>query len=81
MHGEEELPVPAVEQLDLFTDYAKLEQQRSYEQERLRREDRIQQTTLSIKKRFGKNALFKGMDLQEDATTLTRNGQIGGHKA
>ena len=81
MHGEEELPVPAVEQLDLFTDYAKLEQQRSYEQERLRREDCIQQTTLSIKKRFGKNALFKGMDLQEDATTLTRNGQIGGHKA
>ena len=81
MRGKEELPVPAVEQLDLFTDYTLLEQQRAAEQERLRREDCIQQAALSIKKRFSKNALFKGMDLQEDATTLTRNRQIGGHKA
>ena len=34
-----------------------------------------------IKRKFGKNALVKGMDLQEDATAMTRNNQIGGHKA
>jgi DNA polymerase V len=36
---------------------------------------------LQIKKRFGKNAIVKGMDLQEGATTLLRNKQIGGHRA
>ena len=72
---------PETEQLDLFTDYAGLERQRAEEQARLEREDRIQQATLHIKKKFGKNALVKGMDLQEDATTIARNGQIGGHKA
>lgn len=39
------------------------------------------QAALSIKRKFGKNALVKGMDLQEDATAMTRNNQIGGHKA
>jgi len=79
--GQEELPVPEVEQLDLFTDYAKLEQERLAEQARLERESRIQQAALSIKRKFGKNALVKGMDLQEDATAMTRNNQIGGHRA
>lgn len=81
VRGAEQAQVPAVEQLDLFTDYAGLERQRAEEQARLEREDRIQQATLHIKKKFGKNALVKGMDLQEDATTIARNGQIGGHKA
>ena len=36
---------------------------------------------LAIKKKFGKNAIVKGMDLQEGATTMERNRQIGGHKA
>lgn len=67
--------------MDLFTDYAKLEQERLAEQARLERESRIQQAALSIKRKFGKNALVKGMDLQEDATAMTRNNQIGGHKA
>jgi len=79
--GQEELPVPEVEQMDLFTDYAKLERERLAEQVRLERESRLQQATLTIKKKFGKNALVKGMDLQEDATAMTRNNQIGGHKA
>ena len=81
MQGQEEAPVPETEQLDLFTDYTRLEQERIAEQARLEREDRIQQATLSIKKRFGKNALIKGMDLQEGATAIARNSQIGGHKA
>ncbi|MGN0984708.1 MAG: DNA methylase [Gemmiger sp.] len=79
--GREELPVPEIEQLDLFTDYARLEQERLAEQKRLERESRLQQAALSIKKKFGKNALVKGMDLQPDATAMTRNNQIGGHKA
>ena len=36
---------------------------------------------LKIKKKYGKNAILKGMNLEEDATTLDRNKQIGGHKA
>jgi len=55
---------------DLFTDVKKQER----EKKRLKAE-------LLIKKRFGKNAIVKGMDLQEGATTVERNGQIGGHKA
>ena len=55
---------------DLFTDAQKQER----EKKRLKAE-------LLIKKRFGKNAIVKGMDLQEGATTVERNGQIGGHRA
>jgi DNA polymerase V len=58
------------EGFDLFTDVQKQER----EKKRLKAE-------LLIKKRFGKNAIVKGMDLQEGATTIERNGQIGGHKA
>lgn len=58
------------EQVDLFTDVNKLE-----------REKKMAKAQLSIKKRFGNNAIFKGMDLQEGATTIERNGQIGGHRA
>ncbi|WP_405343389.1 DNA methylase [Fibrobacter sp.] len=58
------------EQYDLFTDVKKQER----EKKRLKAE-------LLIKKRFGKNAIVKGMDLQEGATTIERNGQIGGHRA
>ena len=58
------------EQYDLFTDVQKQEK----EKKRLNAE-------LLIKKRFGKNAIVKGMDLQEGATTIERNGQIGGHRA
>ena len=47
----------------------------------LDREKRIQHAVLDIKKKFGKNAIIKGRDLQEGATLLDRNGMIGGHKA
>ena len=47
----------------------------------LERERKMQLAMLDIKKKFGKNAILKGMNLQEGATTLTRNRQIGGHKA
>ena len=45
------------------------------------REKKRLKAELMIKKRFGKNAIVKGMDLQEGATTVERNGQIGGHRA
>ena len=47
----------------------------------MERERRRQQAMLAIKKKFGKNAIIKGMDLQEGATAMERNAQIGGHKA
>lgn len=69
------------EQLDLFTDYAALEQKRQKEQQELEREKRLQHAMLDIKKKFGKNAILKGMNLCEGATAKERNDQIGGHKA
>lgn len=69
------------EQLDLFTDYAALERERKEEEERLSRERKLQEAMLSIKKKFGKNAILKGTNLQEGATAMERNHQIGGHKA
>ena len=41
----------------------------------------MQKTMLEIKKKFGKNAVLKGMNLEEGATARNRNRQIGGHKA
>ena len=41
----------------------------------------MQDAVVTIKHRFGKNAIFKGMNLQKGATAIERNGQIGGHKA
>ena len=61
-------------QLDLFSDSGE-------EQARLEKERKLQEATLSIKKRFGKNALLRGMNLEEGATAKARNSQIGGHKA
>ena len=69
------------EQLDLFTDYEILKKQREKENAKSEREKRVQNTILDIKKKFGKNAILKGMNLQEGATAKDRNNQIGGHKA
>lgn len=71
----------AFEQLTLFTDYEEVEKERREENEQLEREKKMQQAVLSIKKKFGKNAILKGMNLEEGATTVDRNNQIGGHKA
>ena len=69
------------EQMNLFTNYEAEAQRREEDQAELERERRMQQAVLSIKKKFGKNAILKGMNLQEGATTVDRNNQIGGHKA
>lgn len=72
---------PHFEQLNLFTDAKAEEKKQAEEKAELEREKRIQFATIAIKERFGKNALVKGMNLQEGATTIDRNKQIGGHKA
>ncbi len=58
------------EQYDLFTDHEAVERDR-----------KLQKAALEIKKKYGKNALVRGMDLQEAGTALERNRQIGGHKS
>ncbi|MGM9549322.1 MAG: DNA methylase [Faecousia sp.] len=69
------------EQLDFFTDYASQEKRRSEKTFEQEREKRRQQAVLTIKKKYGKNAILKGMNLEEGATAKDRNRQIGGHKA
>lgn len=68
------------EQLDLFTDYETERQKRIAEDAELKRERNVQEAILSIHKKFGKNALIKGMNMEEGATTMERNGTVGGHK-
>ena len=82
MLPEQDAPVPnEIEQLDLFGESdARLLQRKQQETQR-RRERSIQQTLLDIKKKYGKNAILRGMNLQESATAITRNASIGGHKA
>ena len=72
---------PAPVQLDLFTDYDALAARQKAEAEALADERKLQLAMLEIKKKYGKNAILKGMNLEEGATTQSRNRQIGGHKA
>ena len=69
------------EQLDLFTDYEKIEEKKKQEKKYLKKERNLQKTIIDLKKRYGKNAVIKGNNLQDGATTIDRNNQIGGHKA
>lgn len=64
-------------QLDLFTDYSKIKA----EEDALKKERSLQDAMLRIQKRYGKNAILKGTNLQDCATTVERNNQVGGHKA
>ena len=81
-HTEAESTEPPVpEQLDMFTDYQSLWQRQAQEAQARAREKNIQQAMLHLRRRYGKNALLKGMNLQEGATGMQRNRQIGGHKA
>lgn len=68
-------------QLDLFVDSEVVEKQQHEEEESLAKERRMQETLLSIKGKFGKNAILRGLNLEEGATAKERNKQIGGHKA
>ena len=69
------------EQLDLFTDYTQAQEEREEQAREDEKERQLQHAVLDIKKKYGKNAILKGMNFVEGATTIERNGQIGGHKA
>ena len=65
------------EQIDLFTDYHKKEEEEKEE----KKERELQKAVIEIKNKYGKNAIIKGMNLQDAGTTIDRNKQVGGHKA
>lgn len=69
------------EQLDLFSDISSQAQKLEEEEKAYQKERRVQETLISIKSKFGKNGILKGMNLEEGATAKERNAQIGGHKA
>ena len=78
---ENEIPEDGPEQLNLFVDYDALEKQREAERKMDDKERRMQEAALAIQRKFGKNAMLKGMNLLDGATTRQRNRQIGGHAA
>lgn len=68
-------------QLDLFTDYDYLKHKKEEETRELEKERKRQMAILNIKRRYGKNAILKGLNYLDGATQRDRNSQIGGHKA
>ena len=69
------------EQLDLFTDYEAEDKRRQAEEAGLEKERKVQQALLDIREKYGRNAVVRGLSLQEGATAIERNRQIGGHRA
>jgi DNA polymerase V len=68
-------------QPDLFDDYEECVRRQRQEFDNRKKERNMQEALLSIKKKFGKNSVLKGLNYAEGATAKERNGQIGGHKA
>ena len=68
------------EQIDLFTNYGELSKKQEQQKKKEQDEKEIQKAMINIKRKYGKNAIIKGMNLEEGATTIERNTQIGGHK-
>jgi len=60
----------------MFKDYKQKEKQHKYEI----KEREFQKAIIDIKKKYGKNAILKGMNFEDGATTIDRNSQVGGHK-
>ena len=69
-----------VEQLDIFTNYETFNKQKEKNIKEEQEEKKIQKTLLDIKRKYGKNAILKGMNLEEGATAKDRNEEVGGHK-
>ncbi len=72
---------PDFEQMSLLEDYEKLDAERKAAETAKKRERNMQEAIIGIKHKYGKNAVVKGMNLVEGATSIDRNSQIGGHKA
>lgn len=69
------------EQLNLFSFMEEEQDKKEISEKELERERKMQQAMLEIKSKYGKNAILKGINLQEGGTAIERNKQIGGHKA
>ena len=69
------------QQMDMFSDFGQQQRKKEEEDRELEREKRRQQAVLTIRKKYGKNAILKGMNFEDGAMTIDRNSQIGGHKA
>ena len=79
---EGEIPKKEIyEQLNLFSDYGEQQKKQMEEERELEKEKNMQKAMLHIRNKYGKNAILKGMNLEEGATARERNEQIGGHKA
>ncbi|MBR6228423.1 MAG: DNA methylase [Eubacterium sp.] len=78
--GEVKPPEPEKRQLTILDDIEAEQEKKEREYESEMKERRLQHAVLDIQKRYGKNALLKGMNLEEGGTTIERNGQVGGHK-
>lgn len=72
---------PGSEQLDMFTDYEKSEKEVKEKIREEEKEYKIQKALVEIREKYGKNSVVKGMNMQDNATAMERNRQIGGHKA
>lgn len=78
---EEDVREERYEQLDLFTDYTAKKKEEAAEDEKRKKERQLQEVMLSIRGRYGSDAVLKGLNLREGATGRERSKQIGGHKA
>lgn len=74
--NENDVKSSTFEQINLFTNQKKMEENREKEKS----EKKIQEAMIEIKNKYGKNAIIKGMNLEDGGTTIERNRQIGGHK-
>lgn len=72
---------PKAQQLDLFSDYAHVEEREAEDKAAREREKKRQTAILAIQRKYGKNAILKGMNFEDGAMTRERNGQVGGHRA
>lgn len=79
--SEDMLDENVPEQVSFFVDYKEREKKQEKENLQLKKERQQQKAIIEIKKKFGKNAVLKGMNFEEGATTKERNQQVGGHKA
>jgi DNA polymerase V len=68
-------------QMNLLEDFGEAAVEKERHKKEIAREKKAQEAILKLKKKYGKNAVVKGMNLEEGATTIQRNAQIGGHKA
>ena len=79
--SETDIPQETPEQLSLFVDYDALEKKQLSEKAVDAKEKKMQNAALLLREKYGKNAVLRAMNLEEDATAIQRNRQIGGHRA